>query len=200
MIDLWEMMGLLVMDRKFQKKVFAFPKRRYSMGKNQRSRIPVGPTAKHPNDPNDYELLRKIVGPHLPNTPLSLMGLGEMLFSLTSKDFRDKACLVAEAIKEMDLDQPEDGTFYMALGAMITDPQLIVELLTNKNWRKFGFESVTRNDRKMLIEIVNQNYNPTVYGLIHDFCYTLWGSECNDSIIAWDAHTHPVALPTGVLR
>ena len=201
MIDFWEMMGRLVTDSEFRDDLLNLPMKQYHLLPNQRAEIPADvATVGTANVRDDYYLLRSIVRSHMPDKPLSLMALGELLCALTSQEFRDRASGVAEAIEVLGLDEPDDPGFYVALGALILDPNLVRELIINNAWRKWGFGFVSRRDRRILTQMLNVNVNPEVANKVYQFCYVLWGSECNDSVIEWDAHTHPVAVPSGSLR
>jgi hypothetical protein len=193
MIDFWKMMGFLVTNDNFRADLFSIPLRTYTMMANQRARIPGDPAASPASGGNDYALIRGLVQPYLTGMPLSLMALGEMLVSLTHQDFRADATNVARLIGGLGLSAPDDDNFYIALGAMILDSNLTPKLLAG-DWEPWGFGAVTANDRDRLNRILNPAVSPAIPNAVHDFCVNLWGHECNDNLIEWPAHTHPVAI------
>jgi len=194
MIDFWKMMGFLVTNDNFRADLFGIPLRTYTMLSNQRARIPGDPAADPASGGNDYALIRGLLQPYLPGVALSLMGMGEMLISLTHQSFRDDATTVAGLITDLGLGAPDDDNFYIALGAMILDSNLTSKLLTGNAWNQWGFGAVTADDRDKLNGILNPNVSATIPNAVHNFCVNLWGHECNDNLIEWPAHTHPVAI------
>jgi hypothetical protein len=189
MIDFWNMMGLLVTDEEFRDSLFALPKTKYNIGSNQRASIPADM-----NKQDDYATIRSIVQLFMPNKPLSLMALGEMLVALSSEKFRDRAVIVADKIDAMDLDLPDDTDFLVVLGALVTDQGLVNYLIQKRQWKKWGFGFVSRHDRRLLARLLDKNVNETVWNAVFQFCNTLWDHECNDNVVEWPEHTHPVAL------
>ena len=189
MMDFWEMIGRMVTDKAFFTDLMAFPMKTYHLGSNQRASIPADPASGSAH--NDYSLLRQIVQPRMPDVPLSLMALGEMLWGLTNTMFRQKAEVVSVKIGKLNLPQPQDHFFYVALGLMILDDDLRADLINDK-WDQLGFRLVNPVDRTTLKSFMDINLNPDMVDTIRMFCHTLWPSECNDKLKEWTQHTHPV--------
>jgi hypothetical protein len=184
MIDFWEMMGRMVTDQNLLNILVNLPIVNYQVGQDHRAAIP----------PADYTALRGKVAPFMPAKPLSLMALGEMLFALTIPAFRTNAGVVATKLAALHLPQPQNDKFYVALGAMIVDDRLRVELVDNGHWTKWGFDYVDPIDRQTLSAALDLGQNPIPVKAIQNFCLTGWSHDCNDLVIEWAGHTHPVTV------
>lgn len=194
MIDFWEMIGRMVMDQKFLNALLAFKKVQYTVGSDGRASIPNDPsTIGSAQQNDDYNLMRRLVRTYMPNKPVSLMALGEMLCALTIPAFRTKGQIAAAKIGKLGLPAPKNDYFYVALGAMILDENLRSELADSGNWSDWGFDGVDPEDKATLTSLLNVNQSPDAVDAVHTFCLTGWGHDCNDRLIEWIGHTHPVA-------
>jgi hypothetical protein len=193
MIDFWEMLGRMVTNQNFLNALVGFKKVQYTVGSDQRALIPNDPSTIGGQLNDDYYLMRQIVQQYMPGKPLSLMALGEMLYALTIPAFRVKGQIAYAKIAQMGIPAPQNDYFYVALGAMILDDGLRSELVDNNNWNNWGFDSVAAPDRASLTGLLNVNQNADVVDAVHNFCLTGWDIDCNDRVIEWVGHTHPVA-------
>jgi hypothetical protein len=121
------------------------------------------------------------------------MALGEMRWALDSQDFRTLGETVAGDIGGLGLPAPQSSDFYVALGALILDQNLVTRLIANGQWAPMGFSSVEPADRDALAEILDPNRNADAPNHIYQFCYTIWAPDCFDRAVEWDGHVHPVA-------
>ena len=194
MIDFWEMLGRMMMNQTFLNDLVGFKGVQYPVGADHRAVIPNDPATIGTAQPSDdYDLMRTIVNRYMPGKPLSLMALGEMLWCLTIPAFRSKGKIAAAKVAQLGLAAPANDNFYIALGAMVLDENLRIELIENGNWGKWGFGSVAPADQTALAKVMDNNQNPDVVDAIHNFCFTSWDPDCNARAIEWVGHTHPVA-------
>ncbi len=198
MIDLWEMMGRLVTDPEFRADLTSnFPSgTTYTPDAHWRIKIPANypPNAQYGDE---YDRMRTLVHQYMPK-PLSLMALGEMIWALTFDQFHTRLNDLGDAIGDYmeDHNLPDDNLFYIALGALILDQYLPIELFSRGNWHRFGFAALGQRERKILADLANPQPGPQgeIAALANNLCVLLWDHECNDSAVEWPAHTHPVAL------
>jgi hypothetical protein len=193
MIDFWEMVGRMVTNQAFLKDLIGFKRVQYPVGGNQRALIPADRSTIGGAQLNDdYELMRTVVTNYMPGKPLSLIGLGTMLWALTIPSFRTKGQIAAAKIAQAQLPAPVNDSFYVALGVIIVDDNMRIELIDNGNWAGWGFSSVDPADRASLAKILDVNDNPDTVSSVHNFCLTGWPVDCDARMFEWVGHTHPV--------
>lgn len=200
MTDTWEMMGRLLTDEEFRMTVFRVaPTRRPKVNQATRAIFKK----------EDYDNLLEAVRHFMPDRPISLMGLGEMLWPLTKASFRQHVVQAARIIDETGIDTKRpDYYFYVALGAMTVDRQLrdkLVSLPPFSNFDLYGYKKLSRRDRAALVALflwTNPNQGVVTATPVVQACETMcdddWTDDCFQRTIFLKypkgPHTHPVPL------
>lgn len=213
MIDTWEIFGRILTDKNFRKAVFkAAPRNKPKINGATRAEFRA----------KAYENMRDAVTPKISDRPISLAGLGEILWPLVNnaKNFRKAIENLASTIDVSGVDTDRDDPyFYVALGAMVVDPNLRDELVSQPPYSPFddyGFTMLSEDDRAALVAIFNYQSQegsgpePTAASDSDAVCQTQWTSDCFLRTIWWEyppargskskklvrrPHGHPVPLP-----
>jgi hypothetical protein len=199
MTDAWEILGRMLTDKKFRKSVFRVaPTKRPCVNRATRAKF----------DEKDYEDLRKVVRRFIPR-PISLMGLGEMLWPLAGDSFRNHVEAIVKVIRWTGIrTERENHYFYVALAAMVVDAKLRTKLtgpVDSKDWDRFGYSSLSHEDRKALVDLffwLPPNSGVTTLTPLQkaseDLCDDDWTDDCFIRTIFLEyptgVHTHPVPL------
>lgn len=189
MIDFWELMGRMLTDQNFLNAVLGYratPAFTPAVANPMNQRIAI-PQA-------DYDNMRTIVcGARAPmqGKPVSLMALGEILYVLTKPNFASRARAACAALNGLLAPQvTQQAPFYQALGAMTLDGSLRAEMADGGRFAQNGFGNVDQADQTNL-----SNYLRTGSGgeqAITALCGAGWQNDCNDKMLFWANHTHPI--------
>jgi hypothetical protein len=198
MIDAWEVMGRLLTDDVFRAAVFAAaPTTRPSV--NQATRATYRMDA--------FTSLNTAIRTVITDRPLSLMGLGEILWPLGSDDFRKKLTIAAQVVIQTGINMNRvNYYFYAALGAMMVDGQLRQNLKSSSPYSPFdtwGWGQLALADRQALVGLFD--WTPAGAGVVptppfelacENVCRVNWTEDCFLKTIdlTYDSgdHTHPV--------
>jgi hypothetical protein len=213
MIDTWEILGRMLTDEEFRARV-------YRTAPSSRPRVNKATRAEFAE--RNFTRLRTVVTEVIRDRPISLAGLGEILWPLSNntKPFRRAILKLARIIQASGADTGSSNPyFFVALGAMMVDPNLRAVLLSETPFTpfdNFGFTSLSLADRAALVAIFT--FTPPGITAVqapgdsasNDVCDTQWGSDCFLRTIWWEyppeyqrgtkkvihhPHSHPVPLP-----
>jgi len=185
MIDFWEMFGRLTTDADLRQALLdRFTEGAYAAPSNGWATIPQG----------DYDDARQIVNL---SGPASIMGLGEMLWCLSSAEFRDKLADLVQAIADTGVATAQrTNWFYTALGLMSVDGEILDDFATGGfDDNRFGMlTDAERADIKKLAS------DAQVVATATKLCQSEWAQGCSDKARFWapddeHPHLHPVASP-----
>jgi hypothetical protein len=142
----------------------------------------------------DYDDARRIVNL---SGPASIMGIGEILWCLSSADFRAKLADLVTAVGNTGVASAGRGNwFYTALGLMSVDGQVLADFAGGR-FDKNRFGMLTASERADIQALAS---NPRVVATATELCRSVWSEGCSDKAQFWspDAehpHLHPVASP-----
>jgi hypothetical protein len=184
-IDFWEMFGRLTTDDNLRLALLnRFAVGAYAAPDNGWAKIPQG----------DYDDARQIVNL---SGPASIMGLGEILWCLSSADFRAKLGDLVTAVGNTGVATAgRSSWFYTALGLMSVDGQVLTDFAAGRfDDNQFGM--LTDPERTDIRTLAS---NPDVVDKATRLCRSEWSEGCSDKALFWspDAqhpHLHPVASP-----
>lgn len=185
MMDFWEIMGRAATITNFRNALFAGPYYPpYPVGGNSRAAIPQG----------DYTTaVTAIRNAGMVNRPLSLMAVGEILYSMSVANFNNQVVALFNAIQASGVPiNPVDDNFYVGLGVMTVDAPLRTILMNPAtNWGDYGLSGVQPADKATLQALFDPNLN--VAQAADGVCLVRWGNECFVKLLFWPVnHTHPV--------
>lgn len=212
MLDAWEIIGRMLTDDDFRASVYkAAPRKHPAINKTTRAEFAE----------RDFTRMRDAVTAVIKDRPVSLAGLGEILWPLVNntRAFRDSIKKLTKIIEAGGVDtERDDPYFYVALGAMVVDPNLRGTLISESPFTPFddfGFTSLSEDDRAALVSIFSFMDPRTVSAeaaadsASNDICETEWGSDCFLRTVWWEypplrqrgmlirrPHSHPVPLPS----
>ncbi len=185
MIDFWEMFGRLTTDNNLRQELFnRFQVGAYASPQYGWAVIPRG----------DYDSARQIVNL---SGPVSIMGLGELLWCLSSADFRTKLADLVTALGESGIaTAAKSNWFYTALGLMCVDGQVLADFAAGRfDKNRFGMLSGEESD-----DIQKLASNENVVETATRLCLSEWAGGCNSKAQYWSAdaqhpHLYSVASP-----
>lgn len=190
MTDFWELLANTVLNDQFRAKLFIAQTGKYTFDQSNFSvAIPAA----------DYTALAALVSPADPTLPavirgrpLSLMGLGELLYSISFQQFRDLVSQLALDAKALGV--KGDGRsplFYAAVGALIVDAG-VRSLFHQGFFDQAGFGSLAQGTDRADLQKLS---DPQVAFAIDSakLCAFLWSPRCHVRVFPYDGHTHPVA-------
>jgi hypothetical protein len=137
--------------------------------------------------------------------PLSLMGLGELLYTISVNSNRVWIDTIAGRISDMVTKKQvpdvagRGDQFYSALGAMMFDSQVRGNLINdNTVLANYGFGALSAGDSSDLQTIVTK-----IDTQASAFCDECWITGCFNKVLFWEQgldldhppHTHPLASP-----
>ncbi len=189
MIDFWEVFGRLTTNDTLRNSLYArFSAVAYSAPKSGWATIPQ----------KNYTDAGTLLGAVVPG-PLSIFCLGEILWALSSKTFRDGLDELAASVQAAGvITANRSPWFYTALGVMSVDGQVLGDFA--QGGQKFddnNFSVLTKAERDDITQLA---CDADVMLQAKTLCQTLWGQGCLDKLQFWEPdaqhpHLHPVANP-----
>jgi len=190
MIDYWEVLGRLATDDALRAQLYRdFPVGEYPYdGNGCGIQIPWAALLR----------AREVIRPVMKTRPLSVMGLGEVLMSISTNVFRTRFQLVIDEIDASDIETSgRSHWFYAALGLMLVDNNIMTAFSNGGDVfaeAQFGELSGDEAD-----DLQNLALDGKLVALAADLCYVYWSQGCYDKYMQWELditqtyHVHPVA-------
>lgn len=186
MIDFWQMFGRLAADDNF----------RYNLYKQF---APID----YPNDEDgcgilipkkNYDDLRGTIVQTVPDLPMSVMALGELLMCISTDLFRtgfEELVKVVKATK-VPLDN-RSSLFYAALGLLFIDGPIALDF--SKGTQFFDLHQFGKLSDPEKNDLVTIARDTSVAIQASSVCYDYWSSGCNAQYSSYENRIHPTATP-----
>ena len=182
MNDFWQAFGRLAADDKFRNAVYKqFPVYNYEYDSNKKGIV---------IDEKYYDDLRKIIVGKMPQVPMSLMALGEILMCVSTDLFRDGFSELVDSIKATGIKlRNRSPLFYTALGLLLIDGPIVLAFAKGGNYfNRLQFGRLTKLERRDIVTIARDN---TIILHASGVCYNYWSSGCYSQYSYYANHIHP---------
>jgi hypothetical protein len=184
MTDFWEVLGRLVTNDGFRTALFGA----FSTGN-----YPIDLTRLTVSIPKDqYGSAADVIAQTaFADRPVSVMAIGELLYSMSFQQFRDFVAQLAEAVTASGVTtMGRTPLFYTGLGGIIVDAQT-AQFFHAGQFVQAHYTALTgpeRNDLQTLADPAG-----AVAAISKPLCAFLWLPKCFVKQFVYDGHTHPVA-------
>ena len=133
-------------------------------------------------------LVKGLQAAGLPVYPVSLMTLGELLYTTSSP--AEHATLRKVVTMMKDVGSERDGLFYTGLGALMVDPG-VRRQLEEQQYEQAMFGGLSDSDKQMLTGYASDPHFRVASNSFED----LWIIDCFVRSTYYSGHTHPATPP-----